>query len=327
MPDLILEEGKAFTLTPGKDFKSDEGIYIIAMDGNNKKLEVKQLNFRITDPAGSNDGLSLFRGISFMVPEEQPVVGGQEFKIDLKGIKCSVSYENNKYKMLIGMDQDTIDTLLGGSQYDLCKNSIKEVKRSIETGHPVKLEDMLKKTGVNIDYNRSKKNKFVIKNGIELDGAVLGYAEGKYENGQILFVEGGMILDASFEYIYRGQMICYSVPVYYTIGVGGEVNHDIILKDIRKLPDGSLEPVWEGTLSLNAPIFEIGAGIGVQYLAQVGIGGKAELDLEIPYGINRNPEAYLTGEAFFEIKFFGFSMVTKLLGGKIPYNTLFLKVR
>lgn len=220
------------------------------------------------------------------------------------------------------MDQDSVDELAYGGQFGLCKDCIKEVKRSKKTGSPVKLEDILKKKGLDIDCIGSKKNKFVIKKGLELNGGVFGYAEGKYEDGQILLVEGGIIIDVSLEYMYPGQMICYTFPIYYTIGVSGELNEDIILKDIRKLPDGSLVPVWEGMMSLDIPVFEAGAGIGVHYLAQVGLGGKAGLSFEVPYGIDKKPEAYLTGEALFEIKFFGFSMVTKLLGGKFPFKLL-----
>ena len=128
--------------------------------------------------------------------------------------------------------------------------------------------------------------------------------EGRLENGNPILTEGGLIVSAKLEYKYQGQVFVVVVPVYYSIGAGGSIELTAGMKGM--VVGKGMKPMFTGNLEI-APFFEIGGGIGVVYLGQVGPRGKATLSINIALDHNYQ-KVDLTGQAYFEIKALSFTL-------------------
>ena len=116
-----------------------------------------------------------------------------------------------------------------------------------------------------------------------------------------------MIISAALSYTYEGQAFIVVVPVYYSIGAGGEIKVAVGAQNVSA--GTSFTPKFAGNFSI-APYFEIGGGLGVVYLGQVGARGKATLSFDIALDHDYQ-KVDLTGQAYFEIKALSFTVYDK----------------
>ena len=297
--------GNFGSFAPGKYFEAGEVIYAIAVDAHGNTLESKRLNLYITEPElsgeiGGDHSFGLFDAVSFTVPEDKPVLGNQSFNLDFGLISADVELdaENGTFKAALGVNfEKNDDGKFDAAEFTSFKSMVKDMRQNILAGATVaSIANGLRKGGYGNTFHVK------IKSGWEPDAAICGYVEGKLENGAMIPTEGGIIASAALEYSYEGQAFIVVVPVYYTIGAGGEIS---LSANVKNVAAGSgFAPVFEGNVEI-APYFEIGGGVGVVYIGQVGARGKATLSFNI--ALDRDyTKVDLTGQAYFDIKALGF---------------------
>ena len=306
-------DGNFGSMTPGKFFETGEAIYIIAVDGNGHTLESKRVYLQVTEPVasgqvnpiwdvGSDFQFKLFDELTFTVGEDKPVLGQQEFNIDLGLINGDIEFdtEEGTFKAVIGIKfEKDDDGKFGLAEFKGLKDTIKDCKKKVGTGKSiVEIERFLR------EKKFKTKHYFVLKDGWEPEVSVCGYMEGRLENGNPILTEGGLIVSAKLEYKYQGQVFVVVVPVYYSIGAGGSIELTAGMKGM--VVGKGMKPMFTGNLEI-APFFEIGGGIGVVYLGQVGPRGKATLSINIALDHNYQ-KVDLTGQAYFEIKALSFTL-------------------
>ncbi|HIW57912.1 MAG TPA: leucine-rich repeat protein [Firmicutes bacterium] len=298
-------DGNFGTISPGTYFEPGKDIYAIAVDSNGNTLESKKIHLQITEPVtsgelGGDHTFKLFDAISFTVPDDKPVLNNQTFNLDFGMIGADIEHDGDTFKATIGVNfEKDDDGKFGVAEFTNFKETIKDAKQKIQSG--ASTAEVLNK------IRKIKGFKFAnvtMKSDWKPETAVCGYIEGKVENGQLIPTEGGIVLSAELKYTYEGQTFIVVVPVYYSIGAGGEIKATI---GIQNISAGTIfTPKFAGNLSI-APYFEIGGGVGVIYLGQVGARGKATLSFNIALDHDYQ-KVDLTGQAYFEIKALSFTV-------------------
>ncbi len=155
------------------------------------------------------------------------------------------------------------------------------------------------------DDFRSVKKKLRANNmklGIKASASFAGYIEFSYASGEIVYNEGGVVLEAAFS-----TRLDYPLPpapaVYVTFGLGADFNGSLKLV---KQDDFTYSPSMEASFSLDA---SIGAGVGnykASSYAELGLKGTLDLDLTVPESSLSNAlTAKLTAFVYFDSKVFG----------------------
>ncbi len=300
-------DGNFDTITPGTTFDTGDAIYAIAVDDDGNIIDSKRVYLQVTEPVttGSTGGseweFSLFDVFSFTIPDDKPVLGNQTFSLDFGKIGADLEMSDGTFKATIGVNfEKDEDGKFGDAEFKNFKETVKETRKNILAGAMTST----------IHYSLLKKGYGCFDN-IEIDSgwnpkaAIMGYIEGKVTNdGTLVPTEGGIIVSAELTYKYEGQAFVVVVPVYYSIEAGGEIK---VTAGIKGMVAGSgFKPMFSGDLTI-APHFEIGGGLGVVYLAQVGARGNATLTFDIALDDDYR-KVDLTGTATFEVKVFSFKV-------------------
>ena len=304
---LQANDGNFGAIKPGKYFDTGEPIYAIAVDGNGNTLESKKVLITVTEPVtsgnigGDEQKVQIFSPLTFTIPDDKPVLGNTDFKIDLGFLSETIELdsENGTFKAVIGvnLEKDEETGKIKAEDFTDLKTIIKTTKEKIAKG----------KSAAAFSKYYQKKGEFhsiALTNKWKPSGSICGYIEGKYENGQYYVTEGGLIATAELKYTYEGQTFVWVIPVYYSINSGGELEVTLGIKGM--VPGPGAQPMFTGNVKFS-PFAEIGGGIGVVYLGQVGARGKVTLNINI--ALDRNYQKVdLTGQAYFEIKALCFTL-------------------
>ena len=304
---LQANDGNFGAIKPGKYFDTGEPIYAIAVDGNGNTLESKKVLITVTEPVtsgnigGDEQKIQIFSPLTFTIPDDKPVLGNTDFKIDLGFLSETIELdsENGTFKAVIGvnLEKDEETGKIKAEDFTDLKTIIKTTKEKIAKG----------KSAAAFSKYYQKKGEFhsiALTNQWKPSGSICGYIEGRYEDGQLYVTEGGLIATAELKYTYEGQTFVWVVPVYYSISAGGELEVTLGIKGM--VPGPGAQPMFTGNVKFS-PFAEIGGGIGVVYLGQVGARGKVTLNINI--ALDRNYQKVdLTGQAYFEIKALGFTL-------------------
>lgn len=298
-------DGNFGTISPGTYFEPGKDIYAIAVDSNGNTLESKKLYLQITEPVTSGDlggdhTFKLFDTVSFTIPDDKPVLNNQTFNLDLGTLSADVEHDGNTFKATIGVNFEKNDEgKFDAAEFANFKEGIKDIKQKVIAGASVAtIHNTLRKKGYGSLSN------ITVKGDWKPEASVCGYLEGKVENGQFIPTEGGLIVSVALSYTYEGQAFIVVVPVYYSIGAGGEIKVAVGAQNVSA--GTSFTPKFAGNFSI-APYFEIGGGLGVVYLGQVGARGKATLSFNIALDHDYQ-KVDLTGQAYFEIKALSFTV-------------------
>ena len=300
-------DGNFGSMTPGKFFETGEAIYIIAVDGNGRTLESKRAYIAVTEPefsgdlGGNKQKIGIFQPFTFTVADDKPVFSNQNFKIDLGLIseEVEVDAEKGTFKVALGVNFKVDEKTGKFSTKDFTdlKYLVNLNKKNLDKGNSAAAFSKFYQ-------NKGEPHAMTVTDKWRPSASVCGYIEGRYENGQYIATEGGVILKAELKYTYEGQTFISVVPVYYSIGAGGSVEVTLGIKGM--VPGPGINPMFTGNLKI-APYSEIGGGIGVVYLGQVGARGRATLNINI--ALDRDyKKVDLTGQAYFEIKALSFTL-------------------
>ena len=298
-------DGNFGTITPGTLFDTGDYIYAIAVDGNGHTLESKRVMLQVVEPIveiePGEQTFKLFDLLEFTVPDDKPVLGNHSFTIDAPYVHMEEEIDGDTFKIAIGagfyLNEDT--GKFSYKDWNWLKGNIKEAGDKIRSGltesvtyYSLFSKGLLKGAAISMDPNW------------DVDAFIGGYVEGRIEDGKLIPTEGGIIANAKLEVTKEGQVFIVVVPVYYTIGGGGSV--EAYFGVTGMVPGSGFKPMFSGNLEI-APFFEIGGGLGVVYLGQVGARGRATLSINISLNSNYQ-KVDLSGQAFFEIKALSFTL-------------------
>lgn len=252
---------------------------------------------------GGKHKISLFDAFSFTIPDDKPVLGNQTFNLDLGTIGFDLELNEGTFKGTFGVNfEKDEDGKFGVEEFKKFKETVNDTKAKILAGASTAIiHDTLRQKGYGNFSN------VTVKSDWEPTAAICGYMEGKVVDGKLIPIEGGIIVKAALEYSYEGQAFVVVVPVYYSIGAGGEISVSAGVKGMV-VGDG-YKPMFTGNFKF-APYFEIGGGLGVVYLGQVGARGRATLSFDIALDHNYQ-KVDLTGQAYFEIRALTFKLYEK----------------
>ncbi|MBR1931479.1 MAG: Ig-like domain-containing protein, partial [Lachnospiraceae bacterium] len=219
-------------------------------------------------------------------------------------IQAKVDEEKKTVQVLIGFDKFSgsakLDKDTNSSNY--WSESYQQVK-SLYTGMTGKKVDSTKLWN-QFSKLRGKLRKHNCSMGIDANASVAGYMEFSYATGEIVYSEGGIILEASL-----GTSVDYPLPpapaVYVTFGVEAEFNGH--LKLVR-------ESTMKYTPSIDAGIdlsAKLGIGAGAKKIktyAELGLKGTIGLQMSLPAdSLEKALQARLSAKVYFESKIFGFN--------------------
>ena len=266
----------------GEVFSPGKPVYMLAVDRATGKSTSRKTALRIVGDSMAEGGLSagavdIVDDFGVTIPEEVPVLGGQEFGLSLGSISCEVETDGNQFKVAVGTDYFDANKDSDGKwkkeNWEGFKQGFKSAKDKIATnaGRYDAMSQLTKKFG-------GKVSSMELNKGVGADASVCGYIEGYADGSGLHPTEGGILLSAEISYTYQGMTVVVVVPVYYEIGAGGEVEFVGGVKDL--VPGGGLQGAWTGSIT-PAVFFEIGGGVGVPLILTLGATGKVKAELEI----------------------------------------------
>lgn len=289
-------------ISPGTVFDPGEYVYIELLSSDGKLLDSRRTFIRIEDSdSGKADiQFNLLDSFTFTVSGDKPVLGGMEISPELGSIKATIEYDADTFKCVIGPTFEKNEQ----GKFNIAEfNSWKKITN--EAGEKIKQGQF-----VSVAYNALMKDslahfKFMPK--IEKGLSVCGYVEGRMVDGRPVPTGGGIFVLGELEYLSENQLFIpvppTVIPVYYCIGGGGEV---AVSLDVMNVSETNFKPNFKGSFRFS-PYFEIGGGLGVVYLAQAGVRGRATLNANFTLGHTYN-KVDLTGEAFAELKALSFKL-------------------
>ena len=299
-------DGNFGAVKPAKTFKPGEAIYVIAVDGSGRVTDTKKVLLQILEPTfegnigGEEHKFTLFDRFSFTIPDDKPVLGNQTFEIDFGSINADLELDDGSFKAVIGANfEKNDDGKFGLEEYKTFKETMKDMQKKVMAGiSGTIIHNTLRQKGYGQVSHVSVKKDWTP------EADISGYIEGKVENGKLIPTEGGILVSAKMSASIDGQVMVWIIPVYYTIGGGGEIR---LATGVKGMVQGEgFKPMFDGNLEI-APYFELGGGIGIIDVGQVGARGNATLGINIALDHNYQ-KVDLTGDAFFEIKVATFSL-------------------
>ena len=227
--------------------------------------------------------------------------------VDLKlsdKVQAKVDTEKKTIQVLVGFDKfsGSADISSDKNSNAYWSESYKEVK-SLYTGV----------TGKKVDttqlWNRYSKLRGRLKKmncsmGLSADATVAGYMEFSYASGEVVYSEGGIILEAGL-----GAQMEYRFPpcsaIYMTFGANADFkgNIKLVREDVM-----SYQMSMSSAIDLSA---KLGAGVGskkIKTYAEGGFIGTLGIGLELPADSLENAlTAKLSASVYFESKVIGFN--------------------
>ncbi len=224
-------------------------------------------------------------------------------KLDFGDLQAKVDTEEKTIQVLAGFDKFSGSAKLDQSENSSAywSKSYQQVK-SLYTGITGKKVDTTQLWN-NFSKLRGRLKKMNCSMGIDASASIAGYIEFSYASGEIVYTEGGMVLEAAL-----GTSVDYKLPpcpaVYVTFGLKAGF-------------DGKIELIRESTMNYTPSIaagIDLEAALGVtagskkvKTYAELGLKGNLKIDLTLPAARLANAlAAELTATVHFDSKVFGF---------------------
>lgn len=265
-------------------FTAGEVVYLCISGERVETVKVK-LGLQVVDLDPKVYEFSIGDSISVKAPNNIPIIGGKELKIDLGTlpVECKLSLDN-KFQIginageLIKKDKDWFSTLKKMNKDNFPKYLIEAYKGKEDKGkYQAKVDE------INSDFK------------------VMGWLEGTITDSSKL--EGKLLVEFSLSYSKENQFSIFGVPVVVEISVSGKVNADGSISFTAE------EGFTSGKLSVGG---EIGAGlyagVGLANVVSAGVYGDAAVGLKydiFPVAVRGLNEFYVKGDAGIKAKVFG----------------------
>lgn len=225
---------------------------------------------------------------TFKVPEEVPVIGGEDFDFDFSTIPIVAEKAGNTFRIGIGIEMKE------GNLFSLKQNAWNNLKKNIES----KNEDFLNGER---EYKLAKKFG-TLSTGLKknVKGSIYGYAEGTISKGRVQSIQGMGVFDISFSVKKQWQKVVAYVPLLLSIKGGASVDATTSIGF-----DYSEKVVYtNGTVELELPEIKVAGGVGVISVGDASAYGGIQNVLSID---KDHVQDYVTGDMGVSLNFLCFS--------------------
>ena len=276
------------------DLKPDIPLWIRIRDDGKYCKPAKLGLSTYTGVFGLHDGdeVKLMDKLELPIPSDIPFLGGSVISLDLGYIPVKVKSKGDTVR--IGLGTDNLFDPEDKDMWEKLKESVRKGAAAYGATGTVDLGGEVKP-----------------------DLKITGFAEGKITAHGLEVVSGEMIIQAEIKYEHEWQTFAWVIPIVIKVGVGLEL-------------ENTLEIDWENGLKVNdrveltIPNLKPKAGIGIAYVADVSVYGKAENVL----GFDTKTNYYfgeLKGEAGLSAKVLLWEGKWCLISGQWRYAEGYLK--
>ena len=245
---------------------------------------------------GLHDGdeVKLMDKLELPIPSDIPFLGGSVISLDLGYIPVKVKSKGDTVRIGLGTDN-----LFDPEDKDMWE----KLKESVRKGAAA--------------YGATAFGTVDLGGKVKPDLKIIGFAEGKITAHGLEVISGEMIIQAKIKYEHEWQTFAWVIPIVIKVGVGLEL-------------ENTLEIDWENGLKVNdrveltIPNLKPKAGIGIAYVADISVYGKAENVL----GFDTKTNYYfgeLKGEAGLSAKVLLWEGKWCLISGQWRYAEGYLK--
>ena len=276
------------------DLKPDIPLWIRIRDDGKYCKPAKLGLSTYTGVFGLHDGdeVKLMDKLELPIPSDIPFLGGSVISLDLGYIPVKVKSKGDTVR--IGLGTDNLFDPEDKDMWEKLKESVRKGAAAYGATGTVDLGGEVKP-----------------------DLKITGFAEGKITAHGLEVVSGEMIIQAEIKYEHEWQTFAWVIPIVIKVGVGLEL-------------ENTLEIDWENGLKVNdrveltIPNLKPKAGIGIAYVADISVYGKAENVL----GFDTKTNYYfgeLKGEAGLSAKVLLWEGKWCLISGQWRYAEGYLK--
>ena len=206
----------------------------------------------------------------FTLPEEIPVIGGGQVKIDFSKLPVSIERSGNVIRIGFGIlqtENDESQNLFDSKTWDKLKTSAEKMQSNATNG--IDAFNDAKDFGC-VSMPMSKKVKT----------NVTGYVEGTLKNGKFTDnVTGRVVFQISACVKKQWQTAMVSVAV--VISASGEVSGTASFAVGLDWDNAKITLEGDQSIELTLPKVKLSAGVGIAYVANVSVYGQCENILEI----------------------------------------------
>lgn len=288
--------GNTLTTILSDNFDVSQTIYIVAEDTNGnvtkKKLKIK--------PGGgvydtvNNLELSVGDSLGLTIPDNVPVIGGSGVGLDIPMLPITVTFDNNKFYAVIGLD-----VAKASESWSYTENVNGKFTEELDQSTKYlfdNIKDNFKGSADKWNFSKLKtkwmkaKYNYTAKVGFDADLTVIGYVEGYVDsNKKINILEGGVGINPSIT-VSAGSQLLATPPVYWEASIKGELEAmlNLYMNETAEnfSPSGSLG----GKITLSG-----GVGLGVSGVAGISAGITGNVGVKYDMYKDRQNYFALTG--------------------------------
>lgn len=206
--------GDTLTTVLSDNFDVSKTVYIVAEDANGNATK-KKLMFKAD--GGISDMFNDYKlkfgdSVSGTIPSSIPVIGGNEIGLDVPMIPLTVTFENNKFYAVLGLDVAKASkeySFIGEANGNSTSKFEKETKYLFEN-----IKDSFTKSTDKYRFSKLKekwknaKCNYSAKVGFEADCTVIGYIEGYVDSSnKVSILDGGVGINPSIKLSAGSQIL------------------------------------------------------------------------------------------------------------------------
>lgn len=201
--------------------------------------------------------------ISFTIPDDVPIIGGGEIKLDFTVLPVYYTCVDNTMRLGIGIKQDV---LTNETDWINIKKFIQSNQESIIDGD--KLFDVSALGAATMGPKG------------DVDMEVYGFVEGSFDfDGSLKEVSGNLIIKLSAKVSQEWQTAILSVPVVIKASLGAEIESQSTIG--FDFDDATL--YMGGELDVVLPSVKLSAGVGVSKIADLSVYGAASNNVNVEF--------------------------------------------
>lgn len=274
--------------------------------------------------------------LKFKIPDNVTLLGGAEIGFDAFKFPAGFEFSDNRLRISLGCNIfESENSTTGGWNYndsgskypwstsdsdhnwfgdwkDMCDKTISDAcKDNVDKKHDKyntykqQKDQYLSRHGKASRLSKETKTSF--------DLEALGYIDLELVNGELVVREALISIEGKFTFKYTLQAVVWIIPAYCYVEAGGSLGGTA--HGSRVVADSDIPFNWEFTIKLE-PQVKLGAGVGVEGFASLGLYTKATLPVIFNF-TTKHLTIDLTGEIGAEGRLIILHFEKKLLDGTI----------
>ena len=299
----VESDSPAFSLEPGKAFSVGDPIHAgVVTDYQNMPVALQTLVKLRKNPALEKPiDMPVSPGVQLV--KDIPFAGGQSGELRIPFLKFKVEYGEDKVTIFIGVSEEWTKHA-GGSWQGSYKNFIKE---SMEGMH--RLSELMEMYRTQ-NFVPHQEGAGVFKSSV----GALGYVEMGYGAKGLEVLAGGLMVFGEFGYEFTQTMMVGFIPVYASLGIGGEVA-------VQFSSDGkpqAFSDFFSDVTVKVTPYVDVEGGVGIKGLLSIGLALHGAIEMEFQV-LKKHFGGQMTLDFFLRLRaLFVFTKEIRLAGKKWP---------